>query len=184
MTKSAASPEGRSESGVSPKGEVPVVSSALPSWWDSLRLGVLLRVVGPWRRRFWKVDPNPPPPLTAEQIFNRLMELPVSQWTYDYEPGIRHLGPMSQDFAASFGLGRTNRMIEMVDANGVNVVAIKALARRVVRLEAEVARLRTALDEELTDADPDQPRADTDQPEARVDPADAPAPRRRQVHGL
>jgi len=49
---------------------------------------------------------------------------------------------MSQDFAAAFGLGRTNRMIDMVDANGVAVVAIQPLHRRIEALEKEVARLR------------------------------------------
>ena len=49
---------------------------------------------------------------------------------------------MAQDFAAAFGLGESDKVINMVDANGVLVVAIQALYRRVQALEAEVERLQ------------------------------------------
>lgn len=49
---------------------------------------------------------------------------------------------MAQDFAAAFGLGESDRVINVVDANGVVMVAIQALYRRVQALEAEVERLR------------------------------------------
>jgi hypothetical protein len=49
---------------------------------------------------------------------------------------------MAQDFKAAFGLGDSDRKIDTVDANGVVMVAIQALYRRVVELEAEVAALR------------------------------------------
>ena len=122
-------------------GSVPQVGSALPPL-AAAQLFVLRRVIGPLRRRFWKVDPTPPPPLTGPQILERVAALPISYWTYEFEPGVRHLGPLSQDFAAAFGLGRTNRMIEPVDEIGVALTAIQALHRRVRHLEAEVERLR------------------------------------------
>jgi hypothetical protein len=111
---------------------------AAPVWW-------LLKVVGPLRRRR-RHDPLPPP-LTAEETARRLCTLPVSYWTYDFEPGIRHLGPMSQDFAGAFGLGDTNRQINMVDANGVAVVTIQVLNRRLEALQREVARLSAMVEE-------------------------------------
>lgn len=49
---------------------------------------------------------------------------------------------MAQDFAAAFGLGSTDRRINMVDANGVCMASIQALHRRLVELELEVAQLR------------------------------------------
>jgi hypothetical protein len=110
---------------------------------------VLQRVVGPLRRRLWRVEP-PSPPLSGRQILERVTKLPVSFWTYEFEPGVRHLGPMAQDFAAAFGLGRTNRMINPLDGIGVSLAAIKALHRRIEALEAEVARLR----DQLGDAEP------------------------------
>jgi hypothetical protein len=53
---------------------------------------------------------------------------------------------MAQDFMAAFGLGDSDKKINMVDANGVAMVAIQALYRRVKDLEAEVATLRAERD--------------------------------------
>jgi hypothetical protein len=50
---------------------------------------------------------------------------------------------MAQDFHAAFGLGDSDRTINMVDANGVLMVAVQALYRRVKQLEAEVDALGT-----------------------------------------
>lgn len=120
---------------------VPYVGPGLPPLFHLQRTLTRL-VLGPLRRRFWRRERDLPPPLSGEEVLRRLVALPVSTWSYDYEPGVRHLGPMSQDFAAAFGLGRSNRIVELVDVNGVNVVAIQALARRVFALEKEVAALR------------------------------------------
>jgi len=73
--------------------------------------------------------------------------LPISTWNYKWDPpSTKHLGPMAQDFAATFGLGDDDTVINMVDANGVVMVALQAMYRRVVALEAEVAALRAAAD--------------------------------------
>jgi hypothetical protein len=122
---------------------VPEVSDHL-IWWQRFEMFALLRVVGPWRRR--RKRPPMPPPLTAEETARRLFRLPISYWTYDFEPGVRHLGPMAQDFAAAFGLGNTNRKIHIVDANGVAVVALQVLNRKVAALQREVDRLTAQLD--------------------------------------
>jgi len=86
-------------------------------------------------------------PVNGFEILEKLAALPVSTWNYTADPPTtRHLGPMAQDFAAAFGLGDDDRVIDMVDANGVLTVAVQALHRRVVALEAEVADLRAELD--------------------------------------
>ena len=59
---------------------------------------------------------------------------------------MRHLGPMAQDFMAAFRLGDDDRKINLLDANGVLTVAIQALYRRLVQLEAEVAALKETRD--------------------------------------
>nr|WP_231868979.1 tail fiber domain-containing protein [Rhodococcus opacus] len=83
------------------------------------------------------------PPASASEVLDRLAEMPVSVWTYGFDhESVRHLGPMAQDFATAFGLGSNDRRIAMVDANGVCMVSIQALYRRVIALEEEVARLR------------------------------------------
>lgn len=76
-------------------------------------------------------------------MLERLVDMPLSVWTYGFDhESVRHLGPMAQDFATAFGLGSHDRRIAMVDANGVCMASIQALYRRVIALEAEVERLR------------------------------------------
>jgi hypothetical protein len=80
-------------------------------------------------------------PGDPDEIYRRLVELPVSLWTYGFDhPTVRHLGPMAQDFGAAFGLGWTDHAIDMVDANGVLTVTVQVLARKVAELEAKLAR--------------------------------------------
>ena len=77
------------------------------------------------------------------EVLERLAALPISTWNYKADdPGVRHMGPMAQDFHGAFGLGDDDRTINLLDANGVVMVAIQALCRRVQQLEAEVASLR------------------------------------------
>ena len=99
------------------------------------RLDVLLQVaVAPPRR-----VPLPPPPAV---LLDELTRLPISTWRYLWDdPDVRHLGPMAQDFAAAFGLGENERWIETVDADGVNMVAIQELARRLRAMERRLQRL-------------------------------------------
>jgi hypothetical protein len=68
--------------------------------------------------------------------------LPVSAWRYRHEDaGVRHLGPMAQDFRAAFGLGTDDESIQVVDATGVSLAAVKALLARVEALEARLAEV-------------------------------------------
>ena len=85
------------------------------------------------------------PPVDGFEVLEKLAALPISTWNYKSDPpSVRHLGPMAQDFMAAFGLGDDDRTINMVDANGVVMVAIQALYHRLQSLEAEVAALRAA----------------------------------------
>jgi hypothetical protein len=80
--------------------------------------------------------------VNGHEVLEKLAALPISTWNYTWDPPTtRHLGPMAQDFAATFGLGDDDKTINMVDANGVVMVAIQALYRRVVALEARLAAL-------------------------------------------
>jgi hypothetical protein len=82
-------------------------------------------------------------PVNEDRVLERLMTLPVSTWSYKSEgTGVRHLGPMAQDFQATFGLGGSDRTILQVDGDGVALAAIQALARKFEGLAAENARLR------------------------------------------
>lgn len=70
-------------------------------------------------------------------VLARVLELPLSEWSYRSAPEARHLGPMAQDFHAAFGLnGDDDTGIAMVDADGVALAAIQGLN---AKLEAELA---------------------------------------------
>ncbi len=78
------------------------------------------------------------------EVLDKLAALPISKWSYVWDgPRVRHLGPMSQDLEAAFGLGSDDTKIDLLDTNGVLMVSVQALYRKVVALEAEVAELRT-----------------------------------------
>ena len=83
----------------------------------------------------------------GSEVLEKLAELPISTWNYKGEdPSVRHMGPMAQDFFATFGLGGDDKTINLLDANGVVMVAIQALYRRVLALESELAALRDSSD--------------------------------------
>jgi len=83
-----------------------------------------------------------PDPVNGFEVLETLAALPISKWSYRWDgTAVRHLGPMSQDFMAAFGLGDDDTKINLVDANGVVMVAVQALHRRLVALEARVAEL-------------------------------------------
>lgn len=84
-----------------------------------------------------------PDPVNGYEVLDKLAALPISKWSYVWDgPAVRHLGPMSQDFMAAFGEGADEHKIDLIDTNGVVMVSIQALYRRLLALEAEVVRLR------------------------------------------
>jgi Chaperone of endosialidase len=74
-------------------------------------------------------------PLDAASILAKVAALPVSTWRYQTEAGVRHIGPMAQDFYAAFKVGEDDRHITSIDEDGVALEAIKALAARNAQLE-------------------------------------------------
>src|SRR5438552_1964749 len=81
-------------------------------------------------------------PVNRDEILEALEGLPISTWSYTTEPsGARHIGPMAQDFMATFHVGSSDKLIYQVDADGVAFAAIQALSRRVDRLTEENASL-------------------------------------------
>ncbi len=82
-------------------------------------------------------------PVTSAEVLERLSRLPISSWTYNNEPpGVRHIGPMAQDFNAAFGVGADPRFISPVDADGVTMAALQALDKQLKQLRCEVSALR------------------------------------------
>ena len=85
-------------------------------------------------------------PVDLQSILAKVAALPIRQWSYNSEKGVRHMGPMSEDFYASFGLGGTSRGITTVDAGGVALAAIKGLK---LEKDAELARLTAEKDAQI-----------------------------------
>lgn len=93
-------------------------------------------------------------PVNPSEILARVASLPISTWSYVKDANrAKHMGPMAQDFWASFGLGASDLCIPTVDASGVALASIQALNERVEalrqeneELKADSARLRARLD--------------------------------------
>ena len=85
-------------------------------------------------------------PVDQRAILQRVAELPIASWNYTAQPpSIRHIGPMAQDFAAAFGVGESDKQINLLDANGVALAAIQALTAQVQAQQVELAQLRAEL---------------------------------------
>jgi len=85
-------------------------------------------------------------PLDDAAVLDKVAALPVSEWSYTAERGVRHVGPMAQDFYAAFGVGEDDRHITSIDEDGVALAAIKALHSENARLSSRLAKLEAKLD--------------------------------------
>ena len=96
-------------------------------------------------------------PIDPGEVLGKVASLRLESWRYKSEAdGIRHLGPVSQDFYAAFGLGEDDRHIATVDEGGVALAAIQGLNdavqekdRRIQALEQNVAELRVIVNKLL-----------------------------------
>lgn len=66
-------------------------------------------------------------PVDGSNVLEKLRNLEISEWSYKDAPDDRHVGPMAQDFHASFGLGNSDKGIATLDSSGIALAAIKAL---------------------------------------------------------
>lgn len=79
-------------------------------------------------------------------VLQKIASLPVSEWTYKSdEQGVRHLGPMAQDFHAAFGLGENPTGIAPGDMAGVALAAVKALQVRLAEKNTKIDQLEHRL---------------------------------------
>lgn len=88
-------------------------------------------------------------PVDAQDVLAKVAALPIQTWSYTNHPGVKHVGPMAQDFWAAFGLGEDDKHIATVDADGVALAAIGGLNEkfesRMQQLVAENAELKERL---------------------------------------
>jgi hypothetical protein len=90
-------------------------------------------------------------PANAADILLKLVKLPIQSWRYTNEvAGVRHVGPMAQDFKAAFKLGDNELFIGLLDEGGVALAAIQELNLKMEALTAEL-RCRDAQNAQLKD---------------------------------
>jgi hypothetical protein len=76
----------------------------------------------------------------TDEVLRKAVSLPLASWRYINEPpGIRHVGPMAQDFRAAFGLGEDDKHISAVDADGIALAAIQGLHKVMQEKDARIA---------------------------------------------
>ena len=97
--------------------------------------------------------------ISASEILNRVLSLPVTRWNFKTESDKEHIGPMAQDFHAAFGLnGPDDKHISLVDEGGIALAAIQGLDQKLEtrseqlelhsrQLEAENAQLRETVED-------------------------------------
>jgi len=85
-------------------------------------------------------------PIDARAILQGVIDLPIEAWSYKAEDsGVRHIGPMAQDFYAAFGTGSDDKSISTIDADGVALAAIQGLYQVVQEKDARIAALEARL---------------------------------------
>ena len=81
-------------------------------------------------------------PIVPREILDGLLTLPITEWSYRTdEAGIRHMGPVSEDFGAVFELGRDNQHVSPVDLSGVAFAAIQGLHQIVRERDSQIEEL-------------------------------------------
>jgi hypothetical protein len=102
------------------------------------------------KENFTSIDPA--------EVLAKVASLPITQWKYKIEPdGVKHVGPVAQDFHDAFGLGDNDKAIGTVDESGVALAAIQGLNEKVEngtrkaeiqieKLKAENAELKARLE--------------------------------------
>ena len=65
--------------------------------------------------------------VNPRETLEKVAALPITRWNFKEDTATPHLGPVAQDFHAAFGLGKDDKGIATVDADGVALAAIQGL---------------------------------------------------------
>jgi len=67
--------------------------------------------------------------ISEQEVLEKVSTLPILRWTYKNRQQELHVGATAQDFYKAFGLGSGNKNISTIDADGIALLAIKALKK-------------------------------------------------------
>ena len=84
----------------------------------------------------------------TRDVLARVAALPVTQWSYRNEPGVRRIGPVAQDFHAAFGLGNSDKTIATGDEAGVALAAIQGLHQLMREKDVQIEMQQRAIVEQ------------------------------------
>ena len=78
-------------------------------------------------------------PINGREVLEKVTALPITRWNFKKDTTSEHIGPMAQDFHATFGLnGNDDKHIATVDADGVALAAIQGLNQKLEELKSEL----------------------------------------------
>jgi hypothetical protein len=87
-------------------------------------------------------------PVNTSEILAKIDNLPVSTWSYKTDDdGVRHLGPMAQDFYRQFQLGSDDRHIAPLDGVGLALAAIQELSKKINMQQQIIEKQQQIIDE-------------------------------------
>ena len=81
-------------------------------------------------------------PVSPAQILDKVLQMPVSEWSYKMDAATRHIGPMAQDFYSAFNVGMDDKHIASIDEDGVALAAIQGLNQKLEEKEKEIQTLK------------------------------------------
>jgi len=85
-------------------------------------------------------------PVDGRAVLGKLAAVPIATWNYKHQDAaLRHIGPMAQDFYESFGVGRDDRHVSTIDADGVALAAIQGLYQLLQEKDAQIDALQARL---------------------------------------
>jgi hypothetical protein len=110
--------------------------------------GAYLDDVGQWRDACDRDLKENFTPIDGGELLEQVASLPVTMWNYRRESeGVKHIGPVAQDFYATFGVGSDDKTIASMDAAGISLASVQELYRRAREQQEEIGRLRARVEE-------------------------------------
>jgi autotransporter adhesin len=98
-------------------------------------------------------------PVNGEAILNKIGKMNLTSWNYKGQDPktLRHYGPMAQDFYKAFGQDAygtigTDTTINQADFDGINLIAIQALVRKMDQINSDLLAEIATIKAQLADA--------------------------------
>lgn len=80
--------------------------------------------------------------VNVEDILSMLSGLAIKKWNYIAEgEGVKHIGPIAEDFYQLFGLGTDEKHIASLDTSGIALAAIQALHTQSLQKDTQLKQL-------------------------------------------